>query len=143
MKVVSVIKKGRGGTGVSDAARYISTRDRDEQREGKDARKLFSAGEDKLNYPQVNRLLGDGEEPKRNDLLHIVISLEKEEDFIRLGNDEESRQAGMRETTRSAMKEMTDFFKAEELRWACSIAITLTEGQEQRNGSPRCNGICA
>lgn len=121
MNVVCVIKKGNGGTGVSHAARYISTRDRDEQREGVEARKLFSASGDKLNYPQANHLLGNGQEPNANEVLHVVISLEKEDDFNRLGTDEESRQAGIRETTRNAMKEMSDFFNADELRWVAGI----------------------
>jgi hypothetical protein len=121
MKVLCVIKKGRGGTGVSSAARYVSTRDRDEEREGNQARTLFSAGEDILTASQANRFLGDGHEPNANDVLHVVISLEKEEDFFRLGNDEESRKAGVRETTRGAMKDIGDLFNADELRWAAGI----------------------
>jgi hypothetical protein len=121
MNVVCVIKKGNGGTGVSHAARYISTRDRDEQREGLEARKLFSDGDDKLNYPHANHLLGNGREPKANEVLHVVISLEKEDDFNRLGTDEESKQAGVRETTRDALKEMANFFNADELRWVAGI----------------------
>jgi hypothetical protein len=121
MNVVCVIKKGNGGTGVSHAARYISTRDRDEQREGVEARKLFSAGDDKLNYPQANHLLGNGREPNANEVLHVVISLEKEDDFNRLGTDEESKQAGVRETTRNALKEMANFFNVDELRWVAGI----------------------
>jgi len=121
MNVVCVIKKGNGGTGVSHAARYISTRDRDEQREGVEARKLFSASDDKLNYPQANHLLGNGREPNANEVLHVVISLEKEDDFNRLGTDEESKQAGVRETTRNALKDMANFFNADELRWVAGI----------------------
>lgn len=121
MNVVCVIKKGNGGTGVSHAARYISTRDRDEQREGVEARKLFSAGDDKLNYPQANHLLGNGREPNASEVLHVVISLEKEDDFNRLGTDEESKQAGVRETTRNALKDMANFFNADKLRWVAGI----------------------
>jgi hypothetical protein len=121
MKVLCVIKKGRGGTSVSSAARYVSTRDRDEEREGNQARTLFSAGEDKLTASQANRFLGDGQEPNANDVLHVVISLEKEEDFFRLGNDEGARKAGVRETTRSAMKDMGDLLNADELRWVAGI----------------------
>lgn len=121
MKVLCVIKKGRGGSGVSNAARYVSTRDRDEEREGNQARALFSADEDKLTASQANRLLGDGQEPNANDVLHVVISFEKEEDFIRLGNDEESRKAAVRETTRGTMNEMTSLFTADELRWVAGV----------------------
>lgn len=121
MKVISVIKKGRGEDGASYTAHYVSTRDRDEEREGKEPRKLFSASEDKLTASQANRLLGDGREVKTNDLLHVVVSLEKEEDFNRLGIDEVSRRRGVRETTRSAMNEMIDLFKAYDFRWAACI----------------------
>ncbi len=121
MKVLSVIKKGRSEGGVSYSAHYVSTRDRDETREGKEPRKLFSAGEDRLTASQANRLLDAGQGLKTNDVLHVVVSLEKEEDFNRLGTDEESRQLGVRETTRNAMKEMTDLFKADDLRWAACI----------------------
>lgn len=61
-------------------------------------------------------MLGDGREVRANDLLHVVVSLKKEEDFIRLGTDEESRRQGFRETTRGAMNEMIDLFKAYDLR---------------------------
>src|SRR5262249_45903165 len=121
MKVLSVIKKGSGEGGVSYTAHYVSTRDRDAEREGKEPRKLFSAGEDRLSASQANHLLGDGQELMTNDVLHVVVSLEKEEDFNRLGTNEESRQLGVRETMRSAMKEMTDLFKADDLHWAACI----------------------
>ena len=109
MRILSVIKKGMGGTGPSSAARYVSFRDRDEQREGPEPRKLFSAAAERLSASQANRVLGDGAEPKANEVLHVVLSLEKEEDFNRLGSDKASRQAGIRETMRSAMKEVAEY----------------------------------
>lgn len=117
MKVVVVVKKGLGGAGVSQAARYISTRERDEEREGQEARELFSESEERLNYSQANRLLGDGRDPKTDDVLHLVISFHREEDFNLLGGDEESRLSGVRETTRGTLKEMADALNAEKLRW--------------------------
>jgi hypothetical protein len=121
MKVIVVVKHGTGGTGVSQAARYASRRERDEAREGKAPRRLFSEREDDLSFHQANRLLGAGGDPKTNDILHLVISLEKEEYFDQLGTDEESRQKGLRETTRDAMKEMTDDLNADKLRWVAGI----------------------
>src|SRR5262245_51737908 len=53
--------------------------------------------------------------------LVLVISLEKEEYFNRLGTDEESRQNGLRETTRDAMKKMTEDLSADNLRWVAGI----------------------
>ena len=121
MKVVVVVKKGLGGTGVSQAARYVSTRERDEAREGQEARWLFSESEERLNYSQANRLLGDGRDPKTDDVLHLVISFHQEEDFNQLGTNEEARLSGVRETTRGTLKEMTDALNAEKLRWVAGI----------------------
>ncbi|MBL8168618.1 MAG: hypothetical protein JNJ50_10715 [Acidobacteria bacterium] len=121
MKVVVVIKKGLGGSGVSQAARYVSTRERDEEREGQEARKLFSEGEDRLSYSQANRLLGDGRDPKTDDVLHLVISFHREEDFNQLGTNEEKRLSGVRETTRGTLKEMADALNAEKLGWVAGI----------------------
>ena len=121
MKVVVVIKKGLGGSGVSQAARYVSTRERDEAHEGQEARWLFSESEERLNYSQANRLLGDGRDPKTDDVLHLVISFHREEDFNQLGTNEEARLSGVRETTRGTLKEMADALNAEKLRWVAGI----------------------
>ena len=121
MKVVTVVKNGRGGNGASQATRYISERERDENREGKEPRKLFSGDKDDLNFYQANRLLGGDSEPRTNDVLHLVISFEKEEDFNQLGANEGSRQQGVRESTRGTMSEMTGLLNAEELRWVAGI----------------------
>lgn len=121
MKVVVVVKKGLGGSGISQATRYVSTRERDEEREGQEARKLFSESEERLNYSRANRLLGDGHDPKTDDVLHLVISFHREEDFNQLGTDEESRLGGVRKTTRGTLKEMTDALHAEKLRWVAGI----------------------
>lgn len=121
MKVVVIVKKGLGGSGVSQAARYVSTRERDEEREGHEARKLFSESEERLNYSQANHLLGDGRDPKTDDVLHLVVSFHREEDFNQLGTNEDSRLGGVRETTRGTLKEMTDVLNAEKLRWVAGI----------------------
>jgi relaxase MobL-like protein len=121
MKVVTVVKTGRGGSGISQMTRYISERERDEQREGIEPRKLFSEDAERLNFYQANILLGGGREPRAKDVLHVVISFEKEEEFNQLGSDEEARQQEVRETTRSTMREMTALFKADDLRWVAGI----------------------
>ncbi len=121
MKVMVFVKQGSGGSGTSRATRYVSRRGRDEAREGRMPRKLFSEKEDKLGFFQANRALGNGEDPKAKDVLHLVISLEKEEDFGRLGTDEESRQQAMRETTRGAMKTLAENLEADDLRWVAGI----------------------
>ncbi len=121
MKVIAVVKNGIGGSGISQATRYISRRERDEDREGALPRKLFSEREDNLSFHQANRLLGKGDDPRTPDLLHLVISLEKEEDFNRLGSSEESRQGALRETTRDTMKVIANALSTDELRWVAGI----------------------
>ncbi|MCI0389231.1 MAG: relaxase MobL [Acidobacteria bacterium] len=121
MKVIAVIKKGIGGSGISQATRYISRRDRDEDREGAAPRKLFSEREDSLSFHQANRLLGKGDDPRTQDLLHLVISLEKEEDFNQLGSGEESRQQALRDTTRDTTKTMAAGLNTDDLRWVAGI----------------------
>jgi len=63
-----------------------------------------------------NRLLGDGRDPKTDDVLHLVISFHREEDFNLLGMNEEARLSRVRETTRGTLKEMVDALNAEKLR---------------------------
>lgn len=121
MKVVVVVKPGKGGRGVSQAARYISGRDRDEAREGPEARKLFSDAEDQLGFHRANRLLGGGREPVTNDVLHLVISFHCEEDFIRLGMNEVARQQAVRRITRQTVRGMATSLSAEGLRWVAGI----------------------
>ena len=48
MRVVVSVKAAPGGGNASQAARYIAYRDRDEEREGTEPRKLFSAQENAL-----------------------------------------------------------------------------------------------
>lgn len=121
MKVIVVVKQGRGGSGVSQATHYIANRERDEAREGPEPRRLFSAREERLSYTQANRVLGAGTEPLTKDVLHLVISLAHEGDFHALGHDEESRQQAVRKITRRTIAEMAQQLKAEELRWVAGI----------------------
>jgi hypothetical protein len=121
MRVLSVFKPGQGGGGVSQTARYIATRDRDEAREGAAPRPLFSAHAEHLTYPQANRWLGGAHAPRTTDLLHVVISLAEEQDFNRLGANEAARQQGLRETTRRTLQDLAAHWQAGELRWAAGI----------------------
>jgi len=117
MRIV-VVSKGSGrGTGVSQATRYVSRRERDETREGTEARHLFSAQADDLGCQRANLVLGDGRAPQTKDVLHLVISFAHEADFLALGEDESTRQQAMREITRATLAEMTERLQAKELRW--------------------------
>jgi hypothetical protein len=121
MKVMVFVKPGSGGSGPSRATRYVSRRERDEAREGSLPRKLFSETEDRLGFFQANRVLGRGEDPQAKDVLHLVISLEKEDDFQRLGTDEAARQGALRETLRGALKLLAENLETAELRWVAGV----------------------
>ncbi len=121
MRIV-VVSKGSGrGTGTSQATRYVSRRERNEGREGAEARRLFSAHADDLGCHRANLLLGDGTAPQTKDVLHLVLSFGHEEDFTALGEDEAARQQAVREITRATLSEMTEKLYAQELRWVAGI----------------------
>ncbi|HMV48695.1 MAG TPA: relaxase MobL [Blastocatellia bacterium] len=121
MKVIVVIKAGMGGSGASQAARYVATRARDEAREGSASRPLFSERAADLNHTQANHWLGEGRAPSTDDVLHLVISFHREEDFLALGADEENRLEGVRRTTRATMEELAHALNARELRWVAGL----------------------
>lgn len=121
MRIVVVSKGSGSGTGVSQATRYVSRRERDEMREGAEARRLFSAQADDLGCQRANLVLGDGRAPQTKDVLHLVISFAHEADFLALGEDEPTRQQAVREITRATLAEMTERLQAKELRWVAGI----------------------
>src|SRR5262245_29449389 len=121
MKVIVIVKEGEGGKGISQATRYISRRKRDEAREGVEPRKLFSGRDDSLSFHQANRVLGNGSDPRTDDILHLVISFGKEDDFSQLGVDEESRNQLLRETSRSTMRKVADDLRTDNLHWVAGI----------------------
>jgi hypothetical protein len=120
MRVIVAVKNGGGGAGASAATRYVATREPDEKIEGKRPRPLFSRHEDGLSYWKADRVLAAGGRPRGDDVLHLVVSF-TEEDFDRLGEDEEARQAGLRSVTREAVGAMGRELKADELRWVAGI----------------------
>lgn len=119
--MIVLVKHGAGGSTPSLATCYIARRERDAAWEGTAPRKLFSEKEDQLGSFQANQYLGKGEDPEAKDLLHLVINLEKEADFIRLGSNEEARQLSMREAMRATVKQMAADINADELRWVAGI----------------------
>ena len=92
--VVVAIKPSSSG-GASGVTRYIAESKRNPKKEGlqdKEPRPLLSANEDKLTYLEANELLAQtsGSLAEKEDLVHIVISLEKE-DFEQLGETREEQ----------------------------------------------------
>lgn len=121
MRIVVVSKGSSSGIGTSQATRYVSRRERDETREGVEARRLFSVQADNLGCHRANLVLGDGRAPQTKDVLHLVVSFAHEEDFLALGGDEPARQQAVREITRATLTEMTEQLQARELRWVAGI----------------------
>lgn len=121
MRVVFHIISTGGGGGASRTTRYIAEREKDPTREAPGPRPLFSEDRENLTYRKADRLLDpvDGQ-PQKDDLLHLSISF-KEEDFERLGNDEQERQAGLRRVIREGMNGMAEEMNVEGLSWVAGI----------------------
>lgn len=121
MRVVFHIISTGGGSGTSRATRYIAERDKDPEREGPGARPLFSEDRDNLTYRKADRFLDPVEgKPDKDDITHLSVSLH-EEDFEKLGGDEQERQAGLRRVIREGMKGMADELNVEGLTWVAGI----------------------
>ena len=121
--VVAVKSNGGKGGGASRAARYISERDRDPEREGARPRSLFSDRDSDLTYRKANRFLGNGQgAPDKDDLIHFSVSF-LPEDYERLGASGEQRNAALREVARDAMTDVKDDLGASELRWVAGIHL--------------------
>jgi MobL relaxases len=120
MRVVVAVKPTPGGGVNSQATRYIAYRDRDEEREGKEPRQLFSARENHLSFWKAERALTEGRTPTKKELLHLAISFHSE-DFEALGKDESSRQQSLREVMREALPKLAETLNAKQLRWVAGI----------------------
>lgn len=120
MRVIVAVKSQPGGSATSRVTRYISERDRDEQKEGREPRRLFSDKDDGLSYRQADRVLAGPWTPQKDELLHLAVSF-RGEDFAALGEDESSRQRRLKETAREAMQEMAEAAGAKKLIWVAGI----------------------
>lgn len=120
MRVVVAVKPTPGGGANSQATRYIAYRDRDEEREGKEPRQLFSDREDALSFWKAERALTEGRTPVKKELLHLAVSF-RAEDFEALGKDETARQQSLREVVREAIPSLADSLHAKQLRWVAGI----------------------
>lgn len=120
MRVVVAVKPTPGGGANSQATRYIAYRDRDEEREGKEPRQLFSAREEALSFWKAERVLTEGRTPTKKELLHLAISFHTE-DFEALGKDESARQQSLREVARETLPKLAESLNAKQLRWVAGI----------------------
>jgi hypothetical protein len=120
MRVVVSVKPTPGGGQTSQAVRYIAYSERNEAREGKEPRQLFSAKEGSLSFWKAERVLTEGRAPAKDEVTHITVSFH-EEDFQRLGHDEASRQHALKEVSREAVSEIAGELRAGDLRWVAGI----------------------
>ena len=120
MRVVVAVKPTPGGGANSQATRYIAYRDREEEREGKEPRQLFSAREDSLSFWKAERVLTEGRTPTKKELLHLAISFHTE-DFEALGKDESSRQQALRNVAREALPKLAETLNTKQLRWVAGV----------------------
>ncbi len=124
--VVVAIKPSSSG-GASGVTRYIAESKRNPEKEGlqdKEPRPLFSANEDRLTYLEANELLAQtsGSLAEKEDLVHIVISLEKE-DFEQLGETREEQIEAFKEIIREAAEEIENEVNFVELHWVAGIHL--------------------
>ena len=124
--VVVAIKPSSSG-GASGVTRYIAESKRNPEQEGlqdKEPRPLFSANEDKLTYLEANELLAQtsGSLAEKEDLVHIVISLEKE-DFEQLGETREEQTEAFKEIIREAAEEIENEVNFVELHWVAGTHL--------------------
>lgn len=124
--VVVAIKPSSSG-GASGVTRYIAESKRNLEKEGlqdKEPRPLFSTNEDRLTYLEANELLAQpsGALAEKEDLVHIVISLEKE-DFERLGETREEQIEAFKEIIREAAEEIENEVNFVELDWVAGIHL--------------------
>jgi hypothetical protein len=120
MRVVVSVKPIPGGGQASQAARYIAYSDRDEAREGKEPRRLYSAKENSLSFWKAERVLTEGRAPAKDEVIHITVSF-REVDFERLGADEPSRQEALKEVSREAVTEIAGELRTSDMRWVAGI----------------------
>lgn len=124
--VVVAIKPSSAG-GASGVTRYIAESKRNPEKEGlqdKEPRPLFSSNQDRLTYLEANELLAQtsGSLAEKEDLVHIVISLEKE-DFEQLGETREEQIEAFKEIIREAAEEIEIEVTFVELHWVAGIHL--------------------
>ena len=125
----AVVKvKPMGGQGASHVARYVAESKLDPGREG-GRRPLFSsrendlAGGDDQTYRAANRHLTAGRgAPRKRDLIHFSVSF-REEDFERLGANDDERKGRLREVTREAMAEIAADLDVGAWRWIAGVHL--------------------
>src|ERR1700682_4120939 len=126
-RTIVAIKPSSSSTGASGVTRYIAESKRDPEKEHlkeKEPRPLFSAEKDGLSLQQADEILAQGKGwlPEKEDVIHLVISLEPES-FEQLGDTHEERIEAFKDIIRDAASEIEKEVDVYELRFVAAIHL--------------------
>lgn len=126
-KTIVAVKPSSSSTGASGVTRYIAESKRDQEKEhlkDKEARPLFSNERDDLSFQEADEILAQGQGwlPEKEDVIHIVVSLEPES-FKDLGDSHEERIEAFRDIIRDTASEIEKEVDVYELRWVAGIHL--------------------
>jgi hypothetical protein len=110
------------GNGSSDLTRYVAKSKPDPQREGREARPLFTREADQLSFWQAREWLSiTGGEWAGGDALHYVLSFAEAREYELLGDDEPARRLEIRAYLRQALDVSLRHTGLAEMRWAAGL----------------------
>lgn len=110
------------GNGNSDLTRYVAKSKLNEEREGKKSRLLFSEHDDKLTAHEAKKFLCvTGNELRKDELLHYVLSFADEKDFEILGGDEKERRDKVVSILRDSITRAFTSIRIARIRWVAGV----------------------
>lgn len=126
-RTIVAIKPSSSSTGASGVTRYIAESKRDPEKEhlkDKEPRPLFSAEKDGLSFQQADEILAQGKGwlPEKEDVIHLVISLEPES-FEQLGDTHEERIQAFKDIIRDTANEIEKEVNVYELGFVAGIHL--------------------
>jgi hypothetical protein len=126
-RTIVAIKPSSSSTGASSVTRYIAESKRDPEKEhlkDKEPRPLFSTERDGLSFQQADEILAQGKGwlPEKEDVIHLVISLESES-FEQLGDTHEERIQAFKDIIRDTAGEIEKEVDVYELRFVAGIHL--------------------
>jgi hypothetical protein len=126
-RTIVAIKPSSSSTGASGVTRYIAESKRDPEKEhlkDKEPRPLFSAEKDGLSFQQADEILAQGKGwlPEKEDVIHLVISLEPES-FEQLGDTHEERIQAFKDIIRDTTNEIEKEVDVYELGFVAGIHL--------------------
>src|SRR5437763_14016067 len=126
-RTIVATKPPSSSNGATGVTRYVAESKRDPEKEPlkeKEARPLFTADRDGLSFQQADEILGQGKGwlPEKEDVIHLVISLEPES-FEQLGDTHEERIQAFKDILRDAASEIEKEVEVYELRFDAGIHL--------------------